>query len=155
VQTTDGLISASLGGARFDLMLVACLAMVAVTLVSVGIFGTVAYFVQQRTREFGIRLALGATRGRILRHALRRALVMGSVGLLSGVIVSLALGRVLRGVLYLVPGERAGMLYGVKMDDPLAMSLASILLFAVVMLASYVPAVRAARVDPTVALRYE
>jgi predicted permease len=155
VQTTDDLISASLGGARFDLMLVACLAMVAVTLVSIGIFGTVAYFVQQRTREFGIRLALGATRGRILRHALRRALVMGSVGLLSGVIVSLALGRVLRGVLYLVPGERAGMLYGVKMDDPLAMSLASILLFAVVMLASYVPAVRAARVDPTVALRYE
>jgi predicted permease len=155
VQTTDDLITASLSGARFDLMLVACLAIVAVTLVSVGIFGTVAYFVQQRTREFGIRLALGATPGRILRHALGRAFVMGFLGLLSGVIVSLALGRVLRSVLYLVPGERAGMLYGVKIDDPLSMSLACILLFAVVTLASYVPAVRAARVDPTVALRYE
>jgi predicted permease len=155
VQTTDDLIASSLRGARFDLMLVACLAIVALTLVSVGIFGTVAYFVQQRTREFGIRVALGATRDRILRHALGRVFVMGYFGLLLGIMVSLALGRVLRSVLYLVPGERAGMLYGVKIHDPLSMSLACILLFAIVTLASYIPALRAARVDPTVALRYE
>jgi putative ABC transport system permease protein len=155
VQTMDDLISSSLGGARFDLMLVACLAIVGLTLVSVGIFGTVAYFVEQRTREFGIRLALGATPAGILRHALRRSFVMGFVGLLSGVVVSLALGRVLRGVLYLVPGERAGMLYGVKIYDPLSMCIACILLFAVLTLASYIPAARAARIEPTVALRYE
>jgi len=155
VHTMDDLISSSLGGARFDLMLVACLAIVGLTLVSVGIFGTVAYFVQQRTREFGIRLALGATPAGILRHALRRSFVKGFVGLLSGVVVSLALGRVLRGVLYLVPGEHTGMLYGVKIYDPLSMSIACILLFAVLTLASYIPAVRAARVEPTVALRYE
>jgi predicted permease len=155
VQTMDDLISTSLSGARFDLMLVACVAIVALTLVSAGIFGTVAYFVQQRTREFGIRLALGATPARILRHALSRAFVMGFVGLLLGVVVSLALGRVLRAVLYLVPGERTGMLYGVRIYDPLSMSIACILLFAVLALASYIPAVRAARIEPTVALRYE
>ncbi len=155
VHTMDDLISSSLGGARFDLLLVACLAIVGLTLVSVGIFGTVAYFVQQRTREFGIRLVLGATPAGILRHALKRSFVMGFVGLLSGVVVSLALGRVLRGVLYLVPGEHTGMLYGVKIYDPLSMSFACILLFAVLTLASYIPAVRAARVEPTVALRYE
>jgi predicted permease len=155
VQTTDDLITSSLSGARFDLILVACLAIVALTLVSVGIFGTVAYFVQQRTREFGVRLALGATPTRILRHTVRRALVTGFVGLLFGVAASVALGRVLRGVLYLVPGERAGMLYGVKMHDPLSMSLACVLIMLVLFLASFIPARRAMRVDPMVALRYE
>jgi predicted permease len=155
VLTTDDLITTSLSGARFDLMLVACLAIVALTLVSVGIFGTVAYFVQQRTREFGVRLALGATPARILRHTLKRALVTGSAGLLVGVAVSIALGRVLRSVLYLVPGERAGMLYGVKIDDPLSMSLACVLILLVLFLASFIPARRAMRVDPLVALRYE
>ena len=155
VQTMDDLVSASLRGAQFDLILVACLAVVALTLVSVGIFGTVAYFVQQRTREFGIRLALGATPSGVLRHALRRSIVMGFVGLLSGVVISLALGRILRSVLYLVPGERAGMLYGVHIYDPLSLSIACVLLFAVVTVASYIPAIRAARVDPVLALRYE
>ena len=133
----------------------ACLAIVALALVSVGIFGTVAYFVQQRTREFGIRLALGATPAGVLRLALRRAVVMGFMGLLSGVVISLALGRILRSVLYLVPGERAGMLYGVQIYDPLSLSIACVLLFAVVAVASYIPAIRAARVDPILALRYE
>jgi putative ABC transport system permease protein len=155
VQTMDDLVSASLRGAQFDLILVACLAIVALTLVSVGIFGTVAYFVQQRTREFGIRLALGATPACVLRLALRRAVVIGFVGLLSGVVISLALGRILRSVLYLVPGERAGMLYGVQIYDPLSLSIACVLLFAVVAVASYIPAIRAARVDPILALRYE
>jgi putative ABC transport system permease protein len=155
VQTMDDLISASLRGAQFDLILVACLAIVALTLVSVGIFGTVAYFVQQRTREFGIRLALGATPAGVLHLALSRSIVMGFVGLLSGVVASLAIGRVLRSVLYLVPGERAGMLYDVQIYDPLSLSIACVLLFAVVTVASYIPAIRAARVDPVLALRYE
>jgi putative ABC transport system permease protein len=155
VQTTDDLITSSLRGARFDLMLVACLAIIALTLVSVGIFGTVAYFVQQRTREFGVRLALGATPARILRQTLSRSLVTGFVGLFFGVAVSLALGRVLRSVLYLVPGERAGMLYGVKIDDPLSMSVACVLIMLILFLASFIPARRAMRVDPMVALRYE
>jgi predicted permease len=155
IKTVDDRIGDSLRGARFDLLLVACLAAVAIALVSVGIFGTVAYFVQQRTQEFGVRLALGATPGHLLRHAVSRALVMGVTGLVSGVAASLALGRILRSALYLVPHEHNGMLYGVKIYDPLSMLLASILLLGVLFFASFIPARRAMRVDPMTALRYE
>jgi putative ABC transport system permease protein len=155
VKTMDDRIGDSLRGARFDLILVTCLAAVALALVSVGIFGTVAYFVQQRTQEFGIRLALGATPGHILQHAASRSLIMGVNGLLFGVGASLALGRILRSALYLVPHEHNGMLYGVKIYDPLSMSLASLLLLGVLIFASFIPARRAMRVDPMTALRYE
>jgi putative ABC transport system permease protein len=155
VKTMDDRIADSLRGARFDLILVACLAAVALALVSVGIFGTVAYFVQQRTQEFGVRLALGATASHILRHAISRALIMGVTGLLFGVAASLVLGRILRSALYLVPHEHTGMLYGVKFFDPLSMSFACVLLLAILFFASFVPARRAMRVDPVVALRYE
>jgi putative ABC transport system permease protein len=155
VQSVDQLISESLRGSRFDLILVGCLAAVALVLVSVGIFGTVAYFVQQRTQEFGVRLALGATPAHVLRQAIGRALVMGVMGLVLGVAVALALGRVLGSALYLVPHEHTGMLYGVKIYDPISMSLACALLLAVLFLASFIPARRAMRVDPMVALRYE
>jgi predicted permease len=155
IKTVDQLIGDSMRGSRFNLILVGCLAVVALALVSIGIFGTVAYFVQQRTQEFGIRIALGATPRRILRHAIDRALVAGALGLLLGVGASLALGRILRSALYLVPHEHSGMLYGVSIYDPLSMSLACVLLLAVLFLASFVPARRAMRVDPMVALRYE
>ena len=142
-------------GSQFNLILVSCLAIVALALVSVGIFGTVAYFVQQRTQEFGIRFALGATPAHILRQAIGRSYMMGVTGLLCGIAVALALGRILRSSLYLVPHEHDGMLYGVKIYDPLSLLLASILLLAVLFFASFIPARRAMRVDPMVALRYE
>ena len=155
VQTMDDRVAASLRGAQFDLLIVSVLAISALALVSVGIFGTVSYFVQRRTQEFGIRLALGATPAQLLRHAISQSLVLGSIGVLSGIAGSLALGRMLRHALYLVPHEHNGMLYGVRIYDPLSMSLACIALFAVLVLASYIPALRAMRVDPMVALRYE
>ena len=155
VQTMDDRVAGSLRGARFNLLLVTCLATVALILVSVGIFGTVAYFVERRTQEFGIRLALGATPARILRHAISQALVTGTAGVCFGVAVALVLGRVLRHALFLVPHEHTGMLYGVSIYDPLSMSSASLLLLGVLILASCVPARRASRVDPMVALRYE
>ena len=155
VKTVDQLIDESLRGSRFNLILVGRLAGVALALVSVGIFGTVAYFVQQRTQEFGIRLTLGATPGHVLREAIGRAYKMGLVGLGVGVVVALALGRILGSALYLVPHEHTGMLYGVKIYDPLSMASAAILLLAVLLLASFIPARRAMRVDPIVALRYE
>jgi predicted permease len=155
VKTVDQLIGDSLRGSRFDLILVSCLAAVALALVSVGIFGTVAYFVQQRTQEFGIRLALGATPSHVLRQAISRTYVTGVTGLLCGIAVALALGRILGRSLYLVPHEHSGMLYGVKIYDPLSMSLACVLLLAILFLASFIPARRAMRVDPMTALRYE
>jgi len=155
VKTMDDRISDSLRGARFNLFLVACLAAVALALVSVGIFGTVAYFVQQRTQEFGIRIALGAKSVHILRLSTTRTFVIGLTGLLFGVVASLALGRILGSALYLVPHEHTGMLYGVKIYDPLSMLVACVLLLAILFLASFIPARRAIRVDPMVALRYE
>jgi predicted permease len=154
-KTVDQLIGDSLRGSQFDLILVSCLAVVALALVSVGIFGTVAYFVQQRTQEFGIRFALGATPAHVLRQAIGRTYVTGATGLLCGVAVALAIGRILGRSLYLVPQEHDGMLYGVKIYDPLSMSLACVLLLVVLFFASFIPARRATRVDPMVALRYE
>ncbi len=155
VQTMDARVAQSVKGARFNMFLVAVLAGIAVALVSVGIFGTIAYFVQQRTQEFGIRMALGASPGRILRHTIAQSLAMGASGLVVGIMVSLILGRILRSVLYMAPHEHTGMLYGVSIYDPLTMSIACCVLVAVLLLASYVPARRAMRVDPMVALRYE
>lgn len=155
VKTVDQLIGDSLRGSRFDLVLVSCLAVVALALVSVGIFGTVAYFVRQRTQEFGIRLALGATPGHLLRQAIARTYAMGFAGLLAGIAAALAIGRILGSALYLVPHEHTGMLYGVKIYDPLSLSIASVLLLVVLFFASFIPARRAMRVDPMVALRYE
>jgi putative ABC transport system permease protein len=145
----------ALRGARGNLALISIFAGLALALVAVGIFGAIAYFVEQRTREFGIRLALGATRGRILRHALAQSAVLGVCGLVLGIGVSLALGRLLRSALYLVPGEHSGMLYGVSIYDPLTLTAGCLLLICVLLLASYIPARKAMRVDPLVALRYE
>jgi predicted permease len=155
VKTVDQLIGDSLRGSQFDLILVGCLAVVALVLVSVGIFGTVAYFVQQRTQEFGIRFALGATPAHVLRQAIGRTYVTGATGLLCGVAVALSIGRILGRTLYLVPHEHSGMLYGVKIYDPVSMLLACILLLGVLFFASFIPARRVMRVDPMVALRYE
>jgi len=155
IKTVDQLIGDSLRGARFNMILVGCLAAVALALVSVGIFGVVAYFVQQRTQEFGIRIALGASSSHVLQQAIGRSYMMGVAGLACGVAVALVLGRILRSALYLAPAEHLGMLYGVKIYDPLSMLAASIVLLAVLFLASFIPARRAMRVDPMTALRYE
>ena len=155
MKTMDDRVADSLQGARFNLSLVGALAGVALLLVFVGIFGAVAYFVQQRTQEFGIRLALGATPAGILRHAIHQSLVIGLAGLSIGVAVALIVGRLLGSALYLVPHEHTGMLYGVKIYDPLTLAGAGAFLTAAVVLASYFPARRAAKVDPVIALRHE
>jgi putative ABC transport system permease protein len=155
VKTMDERLTDSLQGARFNLFLVASLSFLGMILVAVGIFGTVAYFVEQRTQEFGIRLALGALPSNILRHALGQSLVLGGGGLALGIAACLVLGRLLKHALYLAPHEHSGMLYGVSIYDPFTLSIACVLLVSVVVLASYVPALRASRVDPMVALRDE
>jgi putative ABC transport system permease protein len=155
LKTMDDRIEDSLHGALFNMFLVGSLAVVAVLLVSVGIFGMVAYFVQQRTQEFGIRLALGASPAVILRHAIAQSLRIGAAGVCLGTCASLILGRLLRHALYLAPHEHTGMLHGVSIYDPLTLSSAGVLMIAVLLAASYLPARRAMRVDPMTALRNE
>src|SRR5690348_621908 len=155
VATMDERAAESLQGARGNLLLIGVFAGLAVALVAVGIFGAIAYYVQQRTREFGIRLALGASPGGILRLALRYSAALGISGVVLGVCVSLVVGRLLGNALYLVRGKHGGMLYDVSMFDPLTLIASCAFLACVLFLASYVPARRAMKVDPIVALRYE
>ncbi|HXW93645.1 MAG TPA: FtsX-like permease family protein, partial [Terriglobales bacterium] len=109
-----------------------------------GLYGVMSYTVAGRTREIGVRMALGAHRQDVLQLVLREGMLLVGVGLLVGVPVSLASGRVLR-----------GFLFGLKSTDPVSLIAVGLLLGIVAVLATLIPARRAAKVDPMVALRYE
>jgi ABC-type antimicrobial peptide transport system permease subunit len=113
-------------------------------LAAVGLYGTLAYAVARRTREIGVRLALGAQRGAVLRMVLRDSLIVAAGGLLAGVPLSLAAARLLR-----------SFLFGVAAHDPPALIGAAALLAAVALVAALAPARRASRIDPVSALKYE
>jgi ABC-type antimicrobial peptide transport system permease subunit len=116
----------------------------ALVLSAVGIFGVMSYTVSRRTQEMAIRMALGASRGEVLRLVFREALGVVLSGVALGLAGALFLSRVM-----------SGYVYGVSATDPLTFSAASLLLAAVALLASYLPARRAAKVNPITALRYE
>jgi len=113
-------------------------------LVSIGIYGTLAYAVAQRTNEIGIRMALGAQPGSVLRMALRDILVLLAVGVAVGIGAVLACGQLV-----------ASMLFGLKPTDITTITMAALLLSAIALAAGYLPARRASRVDPLAALRFE
>jgi ABC-type antimicrobial peptide transport system permease subunit len=153
IDTMEQRVRGALRGDRFNLLLVAAFAAVAIALASVGIYGAMAHAVAQRTQEFGIRLALGAGRADILALALGHSVRLGGAGTALGFCVSLALARILGNALHLVPGQHEGVLYGVTLTDPLTLTGACLTLLAVAAVAGLVPARRATRVDPVVALR--
>jgi putative ABC transport system permease protein len=132
------------GQPRFRTALVVAFSILALLIASIGIYGVMNYLVIQRTREFGIRLAVGATKGDVLRLVLGRAAVLIVAGLCLGLFGSVLLARLV-----------ASLLYGVTPLDSLAFGAGSLLLSAVALFASYIPARRATRVDPMVALRCE
>ena len=140
---------------RFNLLLIAFFACAAVVLAAVGIYGALACGVQERTREFGVRLALGARPKTIVRAALWEAARLGMAGGVLGVGATLIIARLLGDALYLVPGEHTGLLYGVKTTDPLALGAALTLAIVVATVSGLMPARHATRVDPLVALRAE
>jgi predicted lysophospholipase L1 biosynthesis ABC-type transport system permease subunit len=144
MQTMDELVAESLSTQRFSMILLSVFAFLALALASVGIYGLVSYIVGQRTREIGVRMALGAARTDIVAMILRSSTGLALTGVTLGLFASLALTRLM-----------ARLLYGVRASDPLTLILVSITLVAVALLASYIPARRAAKVDPMVALRYE
>jgi putative ABC transport system permease protein len=143
-QTLDEAVSDSLSQRRFSMEMVGLFALTALLLAGIGIYGVISYLVNERTHEIGIRLALGAQRPNILRmvlgQGLRLALAGAGVGLLGAVIVSRFI---------------AGLLYGVRATDPLTFLAVALLFIAVALLACYIPAQRAIRVAPLIALRYE
>jgi ABC-type antimicrobial peptide transport system permease subunit len=125
-------------------MLLATFAALALLLSVVGIYGVIAYSVGQRTHEFGIRMALGAQRHQLLLMVLRQSVWILAVGLMVGVAGALTVTRLMR-----------SLLFGIGPADPLNLSLMAAILLVVALIASYVPARRAAKVDPMVALRDE
>ncbi|MGO9650117.1 MAG: ABC transporter permease [Terriglobales bacterium] len=143
-ESMDEIIFASLAARRFSMILLGVFAGLALLLASVGIYGVISYVVGQRTREMGIRMALGAQRSDILWLILRQGGTLVGAGVVLGLISSVGLARFM-----------TGLLYGVRATDPVTFLAVAILLGLVAMAACCVPALRAARVDPMVALRYE
>lgn len=144
IQPMTKLVAGSIARRRFNAMLTGIFAAVALLLASIGIFGVLNYTVAQRTQEIGLRVALGAQTRDVLRLVLGQGVRLIIFGLVLGLAASLALTRVL-----------AGMLFGVTPTDPLTFAAVSFLLAGVALLACYIPARRATKVDPMVALRYE
>ena len=144
LQSLPSIVGASLAEQRFQTTLLTLFAGTALALTAIGIFGVVSYGVQQRVREIGVRVALGASSGNVLRLIVGRSLAFSSAGAIIGVLGALGLTRFL-----------SGLLYGVTAADPMTFSLAVATLLIVALLASYLPARRAARTDPVVALRLD
>jgi hypothetical protein len=136
-------VSATLQGARFNLTLIGIFAGLAVVLAGVGIYGSMACAVEERTREFGVRIALGAMPRAILADALHGSIRVGVAGCAIGTALVLALARVIGDALYLVPNKHGGMLYGVGMTNPIALAGACAVLLAAAVVAGLVPAPRA------------
>jgi putative ABC transport system permease protein len=144
IQTVEQLLYDSLGSRRFNMFLLGSFAGVALLLASVGLFGVMAYLVSQRTHEIGIRLALGARPRDVFRLIIGRGLLLASIGAAVGLVAAFGLARSLE-----------TLLFQVKPTDALAFTVAPALLLGVALLACYVPARRAMKVDPLVALRCE
>jgi putative ABC transport system permease protein len=144
VEAMDTLIDRSMGPRRFNLYLLGAFAGVSLALAAVGLFGVMAYLVSQRTREIGVRLALGATQGEVFRLILGRGLLLAAIGAAGGVGGALWLTRVME-----------TLLFSVSRTDPTTFVAVPLTLIVVAALACYIPARRAMRVDPVVALRGE
>jgi putative ABC transport system permease protein len=143
-RTMAQVASESVSRRRFAMQLVGLFGVLALLLAGVGIYGVIAYSVTQRTREIGIRVALGASRSAILRWVLRQGMILTIAGVGVGLLGALALTRLLR-----------SLLFGVGPTDIVTFGVLAIVLTVVAMIACYVPARRATKVDPLVALRYE
>ncbi len=144
IKTMDEAMNEFVSGPRFNTLLLASFAALAMVLAAVGIYGVIAYSVAQRAHEIGVRMALGARREDVLRLVLTQAVRTAGVGFLIGLAISFVATRAL-----------ASLLYGIRSTDPLTFVVISLLLMAVAVIASYVPARRATKVDPMVSLRYE
>ncbi len=144
VQTMDQVVTDSTAQPRFYLVLLGAFAAVALTLAAVGIYGVMSYSISRRTHEIGIRMALGAKESDVLKLVTGQGMILALIGAAAGLVGALLLTRLM-----------SSLLYGVKPTDPLTFIVVSIVLIVVALLASYIPARRATKVDPMVVLRHE
>jgi putative ABC transport system permease protein len=144
IESLDSVLSSSVSRPRFQMVLLLVFAVLALTLSAVGVYGVISYSVQQRSREIGIRLALGAQGSSLVKLILKEALSLAMVGLIVGIVCVLALTRVL-----------SSLLFEVRPYDPLTLLAASLVLLTTAALAAYLPAFRATRIDPLLTLRSE
>jgi putative ABC transport system permease protein len=144
INTMDALIEGTMGSRRFSMLLLGGFAALAMTLASIGLYGVMSYMVTQRARELGVRVALGANSRDVLGLVLGQGARLALAGVVIGLVAALAVTRVM-----------TKMLFNVSATDPVTFVVISLLLIAVALLASYLPARRATRVDPIIALRAE
>jgi len=155
LKRLDEYVYASLRGARFNLVLVGVFAGFAVLLAGVGIYGAISFSVAQRTREFGLRMALGAPPRSILWDTLLQTARLALAGSGAGVVIAVGLGEMMKSALYMAPHEHSGLIYGVGIRDPSSFAAAIGLALVLAAVAGIAPAGRAARVSPLMALRGE
>jgi putative ABC transport system permease protein len=144
VRTMDEVVSSSFAARRLSMLLLSVFAALALVLACVGIYGVISYLVGQRTHEIGVRMAMGAERSDVLRLVIGHGARMAFVGVAIGIGAALGLTHLM-----------ANQLFGVSAHDPLTFAGVAMLLIVVAVAASYIPARRAMRVDPMIALRYE
>jgi len=144
IKTMDDILADTMASRRFNLLLMSIFASVAMILASVGLYGVMSYAVTQRTHEIGIRIALGAKKSDVLKLVVGQGMVMTLIGVFVGLAAAFGLTRLM-----------SSLLYSVSATDPLTFAAISILIASVSFGACYIPANRAAKVDPMVALRYE
>jgi len=143
-ETFNEIISDSLGARRFTRLLLGVFAALALVLAAVGIYGVVSYSVSRATHDIGVRMALGADAWAVLRMVLSGAMWLALIGIAIGAVAGFVVTRALK-----------QLLFGVSSGDPLTFMIVALMLAAVTLLASYIPARRATKIDPMVALRYE
>ena len=144
VRTLEQVLAESIARPRFNTLLITILAGVALVLAAVGIYGVISYSVTQRTHEIGVRMALGASSGSVLRLVIGHGMLLAGIGLAVGVVGAFAVTRIM-----------GSLLYGVTATDPLTYIVLVAMLGVIALIASYIPARRAMRVDPVIALRNE